>query len=520
MFKLRAVTLICSLCVSTALFAADAKVHTKSGILVGTTEGDLRIYKGVPFAKPPVGSLRWKEPQPVEKWTGVREATRFAPRCMQRPLFSDMMFRSNGVSEDCLYLNVWTPAKRAKAKLPVLVYFFGGGFRAGDGSEYRYDGANMAEKGIVTVTVNYRLDVFGMLAHPELTKESPHHASGNYTLLDQSAALHWVHDNIAAFGGDPKRITIAGESAGSASVSAQMASPLSRDLIAGGIGESGSIFGTETSLQEAEQDGAKYASMLGANSIEALRAMPADQLLQAAANDSLPRLRMIVDGYFFPKPPQEIYEAGEAAHVPLLAGTNSAESDAGAILGQQPMTVSNYREALQRLYGNRAEEVFALYPARTDADVENAARELASDRFLGLNTWEWVDAHARTSGKPTFYYYYAHPRPVTRANPDAPKPTGAVHSAEIEYAMGNLRTNPVFAWTDDDRTVSQLMMAYFANFIRSGDPNGKGLPQWDAYNANDAHPRMTIDVEPKLQPDSRRTRYQAMQRDGMETEAD
>ncbi|HEU4602904.1 MAG TPA: carboxylesterase family protein, partial [Steroidobacteraceae bacterium] len=196
MSQLRAVTLICSLCVSTALFAAEAKVHTKSGTLVGTTEGDLRIFKGVPFAKPPVGSLRWKEPQPVEKWTGVREATRFAPRCMQRPLFSDMMFRSNGISEDCLYLNVWTPAKSAKAKLPVLVYFFGGGFRAGDGSEYRYDGANMAENGIVTVTVNYRLDVFGMLAHPELTKESPHHASGNYTLLDQSAALHWVHDNI------------------------------------------------------------------------------------------------------------------------------------------------------------------------------------------------------------------------------------------------------------------------------------------------------------------------------------
>lgn len=510
MFKMSVAALVSTLCISTSVFAAEARVRTHDGILAGTTEGDLRIFKGVPFAQPPVGELRWKEPQPVRKWQGVREATRFAPRCMQRPLFSDMMFRSNGLSEDCLYLNVWTSAKNANAKLPVLVYIYGGGFLAGDGSEYRYDGAHMAERGIVTVTVNYRLDVFGMLAHPELTKESAHHASGNYTLLDQSAALHWVRDNIAAFGGDPKKITIAGESAGSASVSAQMASPLSRNLIAGAIGESGSILGTTTSLSEAEQNGVKYASMLGADSIAALRAIPADKLVQASGDEKLPKLAMIVDGYFFPKAPREIFQSGEQAKVPLLAGTNSAESDAGGILGQQPLTVANYRAALQSLYGEHADEVFKVYPAATDADVENAARELASDRFLGLSTWNWVDSHARTSKKPTFYYYYSHPRPVTRANPNADKPTGAVHSAEIEYVMGNLRTNPVFAWTDDDRKVSALMQAYFVNFIRTGNPNGKGLVKWDAYNSSDSHPRLTIDVEPKLLPDTRRIRYQTI----------
>src|SRR5258708_4737217 len=214
---------------------------TSNGVLEGVVEASgIRSFKGIPLAEPPVGTLRFREPQPVHNWKGVRKAAAFGPRAMQLPLFSDMNFRSNGMSEDCLYLNVWTPAKSAKEKLPVLVYFYGGGFVAGDGSEPRYDGESMAAKGIVTITVNYRLGVFGFMAHPELTRESPHHASGNYALLDQSAALKWVQQNIAAFGGDPKRVTIAGESAGSSSVSAQMASPLSKNLIDGAIGESGS----------------------------------------------------------------------------------------------------------------------------------------------------------------------------------------------------------------------------------------------------------------------------------------
>src|SRR5215813_9483077 len=224
---------------------AQERVKIANGTLEGASDksSGIRSFKGIPFGEPPIGDLRWKPPQPAPSWPGVRKADKFGPRCMQRPIFGDMGFRSNGMSEDCLYLNVWTPAKSADEKLPVLVYFFGGGFVAGDGSEGRYDGESMAKKGIVAITVNYRLGVFGFFAHPELTKESPHRASGNYALFDQHAALEWVQQNIAAFGGDPKRVTIAGESAGSIAVSAQMASPLSKNLIAGAIGESGSILG-------------------------------------------------------------------------------------------------------------------------------------------------------------------------------------------------------------------------------------------------------------------------------------
>ena len=243
-----------------ALFAsAQTKITTPLGALDGTESSGIRIFRGVPFAQPPTGNLRFAPPAPAAKWDGVRDAKQFGPRCMQLPLFGDMNFRSNGMSEDCLYLNIWTPAKRSSERLPVLVYYYGGGFQAGDGSEPRYDGESMARKGIVAITISYRLGIFGFLAHPELTAESPNHASGNYALMDQSAALHWVKANIGAFGGDPNKITIAGESAGSSSVSAQMASPLSRDLIAGAIGESGSTLTISTPLKDAEANGSKLA---------------------------------------------------------------------------------------------------------------------------------------------------------------------------------------------------------------------------------------------------------------------
>src|SRR5580658_8730580 len=233
---------ICSAAVLPAL-AAD-RVTTANGILESTStpKDGVRSFKGIPFAQPPVGDLRWREPQPVKNWTGARNADQFGPRCMQRTSpGADYWFRSNGMSEDCLYLNVWTAAKSGNERLPVLVYIFGGGFQNGDGSEPRYDGESMARNGMVAISINYRLNIFGFFVHPELTKESPHHAAGNYGLLDQVAALQWVRRNIAAFGGDPKHVTVAGESAGSISVCAQMASPLSKNLIAGAIGESGAM---------------------------------------------------------------------------------------------------------------------------------------------------------------------------------------------------------------------------------------------------------------------------------------
>jgi para-nitrobenzyl esterase len=484
------------------------RVTTPAGVLEGARDAGLLMFKGVPFAAPPVGPLRWREPQPVKSWKGVRKADAFAARCMQRPVFSDMKFRSNGVSEDCLYLNVWTATTDATARQPVLVYFYGGGFIAGDGSEYRYDGASMARRGITTVTVNYRLGVFGMLAHPELTRESRHGASGNYTLLDQAAALRWVHASIAAFGGDPSRVTIAGESAGSMSVSALMASPLSRDLIAGAIGESGSALAMFRPLADAEKAGVDFAKVAGAKSIADLRGIPADQLLELASKPETPRNGIILDGYFFPKDVTSVYAAGEQAKVPLLAGTNSQESWWGAILGDKPLTREYFTQGVNEKFPEPiASRLLALYPAATDADVERAAGELANDLFLSYGTWRWVDAHGATSGQPTFYYFYARPRPATVVSAVTPIPKGAVHSAEIEYAMGNLATNEVYAWTADDHRVSEVMQGFFANFIKTGNPNGKGLPQWDAYNRGDAHARMTIDAVSRAEPDPRRARY-------------
>src|SRR5512136_2273827 len=278
---------VIALCAATALpaFGAD-RVKTANGTVESTVpqKDGVRSFKGIPFAQPPVGDLRWREPQPVKNWTGVRSADDFGAACMQRlSPASDYWIRAKGVSEDCLYLNVWTPAKSGSERLPVLVYIFGGGFQNGDGSEPRYDGESMARKGIVAVSLNYRTNIFGFFVHPELTRESPHHASGNYGVLDQVAALRWVQQNIAAFGGDPKRVTIAGESAGSISVSALMASPLSKNLMAGAIGESGAAISTlpPRPLAETEEDGRRFAESAGVTALAALRAMTAEQIQEA-----------------------------------------------------------------------------------------------------------------------------------------------------------------------------------------------------------------------------------------------
>jgi para-nitrobenzyl esterase len=423
-----------------------------------------------------------------------------------------MMFRSNGTSEDCLYLNVWTPAKSANEKLPVLVYFFGGGFVAGDGSEFRYDGESMATKGIVALTVNYRLGIFGFLAHPELSKESPRKASGNYTLLDQNAALQWVQRNIAAFGGDPRKVTIAGESAGSIAVSAQMASPLSKDLIAGAIGESGSILGalSPVPLAEAEETGVKFASAVGAKNIAELRALSADQILEALKKPGMPRFSPTIDGYFFPDWPAAIFASGKQAKVPLLAGWNSQEQGPASVLGRDvPATTENLEKAITRLYGNNAKEVAKEYAAKDNDEARQVATDLAGDRFIAYSTWKWIDLAGKTGGKPVYRYYYTRPRPALAQPPEKPATPamGAVHSAEIEYAMGNLSTNKVYAWTPEDHKVSSTMQQYFVNFIKTGNPNGGGLPKWPAANHGDSVQLMRIDVETRAEPERNRGRY-------------
>jgi para-nitrobenzyl esterase len=508
------------------------QVKTSNGIVEGVLEkSGVRSFKGVPFAAPPVGELRWREPQPAKNWTGIRKCDHFAAMGIQPPVFSDMKFRASGMSEDCLYLNVWAPAgseassargkgsaaagKKASAGLPVLVYFYGGGFIAGDGSEGRYDGESMATKGVIAITVNYRLGVFGFLAHPELTQESSHHASGNYALLDQSAALRWVKQNIRAFGGDPARVTIAGESAGSVSVSAQMASPLSKGLIAGAIGESGSLLGTlpPVPLASAEQTGAAFARSCGAATLAELRAMPPEKILDAAKQFSNFRFPMTIDGYFLPKDPAVIFQAGEQAHVPLLVGWNSDEGNYHAIIGNDPPTRENYEKAVRKLYGAAADTVLQLYAATTDADVEQVGTDLASDRFIAFSTWRWADEQAKTGGKPVYRYLFE------RARPESKPARGATHSAEIEYAMGNLPLNKVYSWTPDDEAISRLMRDYFANFIKKGDPNGVGLPEWPAVNngkyaagggavaGEGSVPVMHINVQTRVEAEKHRDRY-------------
>jgi para-nitrobenzyl esterase len=488
--------------------AADV-VQTANGPVEGrgVQPSGVRIFRGIPFAQPPTGELRWREPQPVKNWRDLRKALDFGPRCMQAPIFDDMVFRSNGVSEDCLYLNVWTPAKSSRDRLPVLVYFYGGGFVSGDGSEPRYDGESMAAKGIVVVTLSYRVGVFGFMAHPELTKESPHKASGNYGLLDQNAALRWVQRNIGNFGGDPRRVTIAGESAGSMSVSAHLASPLSKSLIAGAIGESGAVLGGLSAMPfaKAEEAGSKFAESLGAQSLAALRAMPAQQLLDASSKGgwaSVGRYPPTVDGYFLTADPLETYAAGKQARVPLLVGWNSEESGWKAVLGSDEPTLENFKKVLAKLYAARADEVFKFYPATSAGEVIQAATDLASDRVMGHSTWKWADMHTRTS--PVYRYLYTRPRPAMRTQ-TTPPARGAVHSAEIEYAMGNLKLmTDVYPWAEDDYKVSNVMQSYFANFIKNGDPNGAGLPQWPALTIGRV---MRIDVESRAEADLARARF-------------
>jgi para-nitrobenzyl esterase len=511
-------------------FGFPVQTKIENGTIEGNydTKSGLQLYLGVPFAKPPVGDLRWKAPVPPENWKGVLQTKAFGPRPVQAIVFGDMNSRSNGISEDCLYLNVWTPAKRNTAGLPVLVYFYGGGFVAGDGSEPRYDGASMAKKGMVVVTVNYRLGIFGFFAHPELSKEASYKASGNYGLLDQNLGLKWVQKNITAFGGDPKKVTIAGESAGSISVSAQMASPLSKNLIAGAIGESGAGINPTLApvpLAEAEKTGYEFAKNAGYTTLAQLRALSTRELYEIYTESKRFGFPTVIDGYFYPKTIPDIFKAKEQAQVPLLLGWNSAEIPGMAFMQGKPYSDENFVSRVKETYPTDWEEVLKLYPHNSPKEIELSATALASDRFIAYSTWKWFDLHRKNSSQPVYRYLYSKLRPPlvnqslapglaggtvskNETAPKPPEPVGAPHACEIEYCMGNLDLVKEYAWTADDYKVSETMQNYFANFILSGNPNGKNLPEWPVGEANDPAPSvMVIDVQSHAVKAKDDTRY-------------
>jgi len=491
-------------------------VAAPAGTVHGLAVDGVRSFRGIPFAAPPTGPLRWREPQPLARWSGVKEATQWSARCKQSSAFADMRFRSANDSEDCLYLNIWAPANAGPtAKLPVLFYVYGGGFVAGAADESRYDGASMAKHGIVVVVANYRVGTFGFFAHPELTAESPHHASGNQGLLDQVAALQWTKANIAAFGGDPSHITINGESAGSFSMSLLAVSPLSRNLIVGVIGESGAAVNGSmgpSTLQAAEAGGIAFGQKVGTSSLAALRALPAETILAAGAERGA-GLGLSIDGYFLPETMDAIYAAGKAAPVPAMLGSNSQDTFSNPILDGAAPTVENYRSGVTRMFGANADTVMKLYPVSSDADVLSVSTELSSDHFLGQPTWKWFEMH-RMTGQPTYYFRYSHIRPPANGLPAPAMPiVGAVHSAEIEYALGNLDVTgvtPLYTWTPADRQMSTIIQGYFVNFIKTGNPNGAGLPEWKPAGTSDVPWRQTLDVKTESKPFVEEQRYRAM----------
>ena len=521
---------LAAMAISIATSAQDAvSVKTSYGILEGLDISGIKTFKGVPFAAPPTGDNRWREPQPLQPWQGIRECHDYAPDPMQEPIFGDMNFGADSISEDCLYLNIWTPAITMNEKLPVLIYFNGGGLMAGSGSEPRYAGMAMARRGMICVTANYREGIFGFFAHPELSKETAYKGSGNYGFLDQQAAIRWVHENISLFGGDPERITIAGESAGSMSVSALMASPLSRGLFAQAIGSSGSVIADKRvkSLAEAEKAGVEMMRRMGYKNVKEMRKVPAEVLMKQTNVRNVPVYN--IDNHFLTEQPLATYAAGRQMRVPLLVGGNSLEMSPAAYFGYITMsgreiTMEDIAKTASGMFGDNTDEMLSLYGITAPDDIyKQPGIDLCGDLFLAYSTWRWGNIHNATSGQPVYRYLYSRERPKmmiegkvaglaggvkdkTEAEEvvenKIPEIHGAVHSADIEYAMGNLPTNRVYDWQPEDYMVSDIFMGYYANFVKTGNPNGIGLPQWLPLDNSDSPGFMVIDVKTRMEKDA------------------
>jgi carboxylesterase type B len=450
---------------------------------VSVAGGSVSAFKGIPFAAPPVGELRWRSPQPVRPWKSVLKTDTFGASCIQNivdvrnPWTYEFMAHGR-ISEDCLYLNVWTPARSASERRPVMVFIHGGANTEGSGSVPVYDGEGLASKGVVAVTINYRLGVLGFLAHPELTKEAVYHASGNYGLLDQIAAVRWVHENIAAFGGDPQRIAVAGQSAGAAAVRNLLISPLSKGTFQRAIAESGvGVTGFGSGMRktaEAEQEGVRFAEGKGATSLSELRALTWQQLMApppaAGGRIGAPPFRWgaILDGYALTMTEAEAFATGRHNDVPVLAGSNK---DEGGAAPNPTITLEAYRKQAEQRYGDRSAEFLTLYPAASDEEARAAQNESARDQSR-VSTHLWAAMRAKTAKSKTFTYFWTHTLP----GPDAVQ-YGAFHTSEVPYVLNTLaRSDRPFA--EQDRKIADVMSSYWANFAAAGDPNGKGLARW------------------------------------------
>ena len=418
-----------------------------------------------------------------------------------------MVFHDDGPSEDCLTLNVWAPESAFAGqapdavRLPVMFWIYGGGYTAGGTSEARQDGANLSTKGVVVVSCNYRLGIFGFFAHPEAAGESEHKSAGNYGLLDQLAALRWVHDNIARFGGDPSNVTIFGESAGSFSVSGLVASPLAKGLFQRAIGESGAFFGDGLGpdpLAEAEERNVKFVrDAFGTASLASLRSLPAGQVQQAAR--AVPwRFNPVVDGWYLPESVAAIYAAGKQNRVALLAGWNSDERNYRFFFRSQPATAENFVARARQRFGDKAGAFLKLYPAATDAEAQRSAGDFAGDDFIAFGTWKWIEQHTRTPGVAVYRYHFEQNLPTT--------PPAVPHAGEIEYVFGMLSSKNL-PWTPEDRQVSWILASYWTNFAKTGDPNGAGLPRWPVYRELDGYQVMHLKPGATASPDEFRGRY-------------
>jgi para-nitrobenzyl esterase len=445
------------------------------GKLAGSTRDGVAAFKAIPYAAPPLRALRWRAPARPRSWSGVRQATAFGPVCAQAPVDwagHDLDRRS----EDCLTLNIWTPRPMPGAHLPVMVWFHGGGYTAGAGSQSTYEGTALARRGAVIVTINYRLGVLGYLAHPALSRESPLGVSGNYGLLDQIAALKWVRANIARFGGDPGNVTIFGQSAGGGSAMLVSVSPMARGLFQKAIFESGAALGLPgmqegdpNGLKAAEEAGSAFARKLGATSLAQLRALPASALIAAKA----PRVITgpIIDGKVVPLDITAAYRSRRDAGVPILLGWNSNE--AARFISHETQT--SYAASVRSNYGAIAPELLHLYPASDDATATRAAQDLMSDTGFGWRSWSIAEARATPGASPLFLYRFDNPPP----GPNGQRTDGAVHSDELGYVWGN--NDPDGRWLEADKALAQTMQAYWINFARTGNPNGAGLPRWAPY---------------------------------------